>query len=76
MRCCVAELVPHFTPNALRTALCLLSFGLQLSNTMSLSWVRGGTLVFYNRSSANERGPATVLAPCSALVIAYVYIMR
>ena len=30
---------------------------------MSLSWVRAGTHVFYNRSSANERVPTTILSP-------------
>ena len=30
---------------------------------MSLSWVRAGTPVFYNCSSANERVPAPILGP-------------
>ena len=30
---------------------------------MSLSWVRAGTPVFYNHSSANEQVPATILGP-------------
>ena len=30
---------------------------------MSLSWVRAGTPVFYNCSSANERVPALILGP-------------
>ena len=54
VRCLVAELVPHFTLHALRTAWYMLSLGQQLSSTMSLSSVRAGTTVFYNRSSANE----------------------
>ena len=63
VRCRVAELVPQFTLYAMRTALCMLSLGLLLISTMSLSWVRAGTHVFYNRSSANERVPATILSP-------------
>ena len=61
VRCCVPQQVRHFTLRALRIALPFL--GLQLSSTMSLSWVRAGTPVFYNRSSANEQVPATVLGP-------------
>ena len=34
-----------------------------------LSWVHAGTLVFYNRNSANERVPATIMGPHNALVI-------
>ena len=37
VKCCVAELVPHFTLHALRAALCMLFLGPLLSNTMSLS---------------------------------------
>ena len=43
---------------------------------MSLSWVPAGTPVFYNRSSANERVLATILAPRNALVITFTYNMR
>ena len=57
MRCEVAELVPHFTLHAQRTALYMLFPGLLLSNTISLSRARAGTPLFYNRSSANERLP-------------------
>ena len=75
MRWCVAELVPHFTLNTLRVTLYMLSFGLWLSNTMSLFWVQAGACVFYHRSSADERVPAIVLAP-SQLVITCAYNMR
>ena len=42
----------------------------------SLSWVCAGTPVFYNRGNANERVPATILAPHNALVITYSHNMR
>ena len=55
MRCRVAELVPHFTLNALRAALYIVSLGLQVSNTTSLSGVQAGACVCHHSSSANER---------------------
>ena len=57
VRSCEAEL------HALRTAWYMLSLGLLLSNTMSLSWVQAGTPVIYDHSRANERVPAIVLGP-------------
>ena len=68
--------MPYLTLHALRTALYMLSLGLYLSNTMSLSWVRADIPVFYNRSSANEQVLATILGPSQHPVITYAYNMR
>ena len=60
---------PCMPLHALRSALYMLSVGLYLSNTMSLSWVRAGTPVFYNRGTADEEIPATILGVLDALPI-------